>query len=202
MALVLCKIDSGWLNYSINLTTCLQTIKLNTVYSVILNVKLVISFVWAQSFVPMQTLPTATSWGWAESDIGYTPKWMTLDEASMALSVLKHCGFKKGCKSRCLCKSIDLPCTELYQCFGQCSIDRDIVLMVTRHEKLPNTDKYGPDLSVFRLCVAILSLAPYEENCRKSLFFIRRKRHNGNTQSKYGNNKIVFVHIRKAFGPC
>ena len=96
-------------------TGCLS-LKLNTVYSVISNVKLVISFVWAQSFVPMQTLaqsfvpmqtlPTATSWEWAESGIGYTVKWMTLDEASKALSVLKHCGCKKGCKSRCLCKSI------------------------------------------------------------------------------------------------
>ena len=40
---------------------------------------------------------------------------------------------------------------ELYKCCGQCSRDGDIVLMITWCEKLPNTDKYGPDLSVFRL---------------------------------------------------
>ena len=99
------------------------SLKLNTVYSVVLNVKLFTSFVWAQSLVPMQTLPIATSWGWTESDVGYTPKWMTLDEASKVLSILKHCGCKKGCKSRCLCKSVDLPCIELCKCFGQCSRD-------------------------------------------------------------------------------
>ena len=42
--------------------------------------------------------------------------WMTLPEPTKFLSIFKHCGCKGGCKGRCLCRKIELRCSELCQC--------------------------------------------------------------------------------------
>ena len=39
-------------------------------------------------------------------------------EVSKALTILKHCGCKKSCKGRYLCRMLELPCTELWKYNG------------------------------------------------------------------------------------
>ena len=51
-------------------------------------------YVWGQALIPLQDLPNIMLWGWKED---CTPVWMTQDEASKALQILKHCKCKKNC---------------------------------------------------------------------------------------------------------
>ena len=45
--------------------------------------------------------------------------WLYL-KVTKALSILKHCGCKLGCKV-CMCRKFELPCIELWKCSGKCS---------------------------------------------------------------------------------
>ena len=45
----------------------------------------------------MQMLPPIESWDWSEK---LEIIWMTLPETANALSILKHCSGKRGCKGR------------------------------------------------------------------------------------------------------
>ena len=80
--------------------------------------KSMLLIVWSQAMQPMQMLPRTENWGWSKK-IEIT--WMTLPEAAKALSILKHCSCKRGCKGRRICRKIELPCTELFECSGKCS---------------------------------------------------------------------------------
>ena len=53
----------------------------------------------------VQILPLVMDWGWTEK---CEVSWITLPEASKALTILKHCGCKKGCKGWCLCRMLEL----------------------------------------------------------------------------------------------
>ena len=66
----------------------------------------------------IQILPPIENWGWTSD---FRIVWMTIPEAAKALNLLKHCGCKNGCKGRCTCKKIELPCTELCKCSGKCN---------------------------------------------------------------------------------
>lgn len=70
--------------------------------------------------VTLQELPDVTEWGWLFTDDSLIPRWLTLEPVSEALSELKHCGCKKGCAARCSCKAVNLPCTEMCTCNGEC----------------------------------------------------------------------------------
>ena len=59
---------------------------------------------------PMQMLPPIENWGWSKK---FEIIWMTLPEVAKALSILKHCSCKRGCKGRCICRKIELPCSVL-----------------------------------------------------------------------------------------
>ena len=74
-------------------------------------------FVWQQFLNPVETFPSITEWGYTEL---YQPLWTTIPEALKALTLFKHCNYKKGCKDRCSCKAIGLKCTKLWSCNGQC----------------------------------------------------------------------------------
>ena len=47
----------------------------------------------------MQTFPSITELGYTEL---YRPLWTNIPEASKALTLLKHCNCKKGCKDPAL----------------------------------------------------------------------------------------------------
>ena len=42
-------------------------------------------YVWGQSLVAEQTLPSPASWGWVESECGWVPFWTPLPRAAKAL---------------------------------------------------------------------------------------------------------------------
>ena len=67
---------------------------------------------------PMQMLSPIGNWGWLRK---FEIIWMTLPEPAKALSILKHCGCKRGCERRCICRKIELPCIEPCKCSGKCS---------------------------------------------------------------------------------
>ena len=74
-------------------------------------------FVWQYFLDSMQTFPSITELGYTEL---YRPLWTNIPEASKALTLLKHCNCKKGCKDRSSFKATGLKCTELCFCQGQC----------------------------------------------------------------------------------
>ena len=59
-------------------------------------------------------------WGWILNEDGFSPRWMTIPEATEACRELIKCGCKKRCQGRCECKKANLLCTELCSCSGDC----------------------------------------------------------------------------------
>ena len=80
-------------------------------------------FIWGQSLENIQQLPNLSDWGWQQIYDRWTPRWITLPEASKSCQELIHCGCKKACRGLCKCFKANLPCTALCRCAGQC--DRD-----------------------------------------------------------------------------
>ncbi len=78
--------------------------------------------VWAQAIIRRPELPSLAKWGWMKSgsDSSWSPLWSTLPEASKACRELIKCGCRKGCQKGCKCKAVNLPCTQLCQCAGEC----------------------------------------------------------------------------------
>ena len=76
--------------------------------------------VWGQALEPMQELPSLAEWGWQQSSEGWSPKWITLAEASKACSELISCGCNRACSGLSKCTKANLPCTALCYCAGSC----------------------------------------------------------------------------------
>ena len=53
-------------------------------------------FIWGQSPENIQQLPNLSNWGWQQIDDRWTPRWITLPEASKSCQKLIHCGCKKA----------------------------------------------------------------------------------------------------------
>ena len=79
------------------------------------------SMMWSMCLVKERDIKNPSEWGWKENEIGYKPLWSEYEDASMACRELIKCGCKKSCRSRCKCRTQELPCTELCGCAGQCS---------------------------------------------------------------------------------
>ena len=77
-------------------------------------------YIWGQTQIPSQTLPSPSDWGWDDKDEGWTPVWTTLTEASKACHELIHCSCRKSCKGLCKCFKASLQCTALCYCAGNC----------------------------------------------------------------------------------
>ena len=82
-------------------------------------------YVWSQSLVPIQVLPSPEDWGWKLEDSSYIPEWTDLPEASIGVRALIKCKCnpEKGCRGRCKCLNAHLPCTELCLSKGECERD-------------------------------------------------------------------------------
>ena len=78
-------------------------------------------FIWGQTLICQQEVPSPAEWGWEESENGWVPKWTELPEASAACHELIHCGCKKSCQGLCKCFQTNLSCTTLCACAGHCS---------------------------------------------------------------------------------
>ena len=77
-------------------------------------------YVWGQSLVAEQVLPSPGSWGWVESECGWVPFWTPLPRATKPLEELVSCGCTKGCTGRCSCCKRGLVCTARCKCGGKC----------------------------------------------------------------------------------
>ena len=80
-------------------------------------------YCWRQSLVSDQQLPSPTDWGWKKPLTNtWVPLWTQLPEASRACHQLTKCGCQptKGCRGRCKCVRINLKCTALCKCAGDC----------------------------------------------------------------------------------
>ena len=54
-------------------------------------------YVWGQSIIAKQVLPSPSLWGWVKSETGWVPFWTALTRAAKAMNVLISC----GCTTRC-----------------------------------------------------------------------------------------------------
>ena len=78
--------------------------------------------VWGQMLLRNPELPSPDQWGWVKHSSGeWIPCWTVLPDASKACLELKHCGCKTGCQRRCTCKKLQLHCTALCACTGECA---------------------------------------------------------------------------------
>ena len=78
---------------------------------------------WAQALNPTPEIPSPEHWGWKKTDLGWKPYWTDLPDVAGSCEELVHCGCKKGCKHQCKCRSMNLECTELCNCKGDCNIE-------------------------------------------------------------------------------
>ena len=81
------------------------------------------TFQWSQALGPSPILPSPEHWGWQKTESGWKPLWTKLPEAAASCYELIHCGCKKGCKHQCKCRVLNLECTELCYCKGECNIN-------------------------------------------------------------------------------
>lgn len=81
-------------------------------------------YVWAQSIIANQKLPSPSDWGWQLVKNEWHPVWITTAQASDSCAELVSCGCKTGCTTRrCKCVRADLSCTALCACDGECNRD-------------------------------------------------------------------------------
>lgn len=78
--------------------------------------------VWGNCLICMPNLPCPSEWGWKKNEADdWVPLWTTLADVSQVCLELKRCGCKTGCKTkRCTCKGLNLKCTGLCNCNGDC----------------------------------------------------------------------------------
>ncbi len=77
-------------------------------------------YVWGQSLVANQVLPSPGSWGWTHTESGWVPFWTPLPPAAKALEELVSCGCTKSCAGKCSCYKRGLVCTARCKCGGNC----------------------------------------------------------------------------------
>ena len=77
-------------------------------------------YVWGQTCVTHQELPSPANWGWQKVSDGWAPLWSSLPEAAKVCHELIHCKCKKACRGLCKCYKANLSCTALCLCAGNC----------------------------------------------------------------------------------
>ena len=78
-------------------------------------------YVWGLLLIANAVIPSSSSWGYIKtSDDLYVPIWTTLPEASKAYYELVSCKCKKGCVKYCKYTKLELECTALCACAGEC----------------------------------------------------------------------------------
>ena len=75
-------------------------------------------YVWGQSIIAKQVLPSPNLWGWIKSETGWVPFWTALPRAAKAMNVLISCGCTARRTGRCYKKGI--VCTAICKCSGHC----------------------------------------------------------------------------------
>ena len=65
-------------------------------------------YVWVQSIIAKQVLPSPNLWGWVKSETGWVPFWTALPRVAKAVNI------------SCSCYKMGLVCTALCKCSGHC----------------------------------------------------------------------------------
>ena len=77
-------------------------------------------YVWGQSIIAKQVLPSPSLWGWVKSEIGWVPFWTALPRTAKAVNVLISCGCTTMFTGRCSRYKNGIVCTALCKCSGHC----------------------------------------------------------------------------------
>ena len=68
-------------------------------------------YVWGQSIIATQVLPSPSLWGWVQSETRWVPFWTALPRAANTKNVLISCGCNTSCTGRCSFYEKDIVCT-------------------------------------------------------------------------------------------
>ena len=84
---------------------------------------LVAAYMWHLAFRKLLNIPDPGLYGWQWNDrvIQWVPYWTDLEDASVACSMLLHCGCQKSCTGNCKCSQAGLRCTPLCKCEAGCT---------------------------------------------------------------------------------
>ena len=77
-------------------------------------------YVWGQSIIAKQVLPSPSLWGWVKSETGWVPFWTAIPRAAKVMNVLISCGCTTSCTGRCSCYKRGIVCTARCRCSGHC----------------------------------------------------------------------------------
>ena len=77
-------------------------------------------YVWGQSIIVKQVMPSPSLCGWVKSESGWVPFWTALPRAAKAMNVLISCGCSTRYTGRCSCYKKGIVCTALCKCSGHC----------------------------------------------------------------------------------
>lgn len=77
-------------------------------------------YVWGQTLLRHQVLPSPSDWGWQHQGNVWSPYWTALPQAKDTCHELIRCGCKTSCRGRCKCVKANLTCTGLCKCGGSC----------------------------------------------------------------------------------
>ena len=58
-------------------------------------------YVWSQSIIARQVLPSPILCGWVKSETGWVPFWTAIPRAAKAMNMLIRCGCTTSCTGRC-----------------------------------------------------------------------------------------------------
>ena len=75
-------------------------------------------YVWCQSIIAKQVLPSPSIWGWVKSETGWVPFWTAPLEPPKPRMI--SCGCTTSCTGRCSCYKKGIVCTALCKCSGHC----------------------------------------------------------------------------------
>lgn len=76
--------------------------------------------IWGQATNPRPIVPDYASFGWVKGLTRFEPMWTTLEQAANVCDELVKCGCKVGCTGKCKCTKLNLKCTALCLCGGNC----------------------------------------------------------------------------------
>lgn len=77
-------------------------------------------FIWGQTLHANFTIPDPSNWGWLKKSNFWTLFWTELPEAAKSCSELIKCACKLCKDNRCGCRKVNLTCTALCLCNGDC----------------------------------------------------------------------------------
>ena len=79
------------------------------------------AYMWGQVLISQPVIPLPSAWGWKKDGTSWKCKWTTFPQTKDTCYKLIHFGCKKSCRGRCKCLKVNLDCTGLCNCGGNCN---------------------------------------------------------------------------------